>query len=148
MNYDHLKVSRDIARRHIKEQGVTKAAENALTYFAGTIGTDADLDEMTNAAVYAEEVLAAIVGPHGPNAVAVIAIPNTDADAYDAMYLFEDDPKDYLLDNNYDPYHDPYESHRSIAAEYEGVLPTNAEHLINFAGQTGLPITFIPDITP
>jgi hypothetical protein len=90
-----------------------------------------------------------------PSAESIIAVPNTDADAYDAYYVFEADYQMYsydllmiLRERRYDAQYDPYADYRSIGAEYEGQLPADADLLLNFAGQSGLPITFLPDVTP
>jgi hypothetical protein len=86
-----------------------------------------------------------------PDAIAIVVFPNPDTDGWDAFYAFREDPTNYVLDaltnRNYDPMHDPYANHRSIGAEYDGSY-YSADQLVNFAGFTGVPITFIPDITP
>jgi hypothetical protein len=94
--------------------------------------------------------------PFIPSALGIIASPNTDTDdAYNAMYVFEEDFQNYeydlqsvLTERVYDPNLDPYADHRSIAAEYEGQLPALSDTLIDFAGFLGLPITFLPDVSP
>lgn len=89
-----------------------------------------------------------------PSACAVIAAPDhrTD-DQYVAYFVFELDPiqymQDLLAEGNYDPFHDPYADHRSIASAGEMISGTGTLATISdYAGFLGMPLIIMPDTSP
>ncbi len=164
-NFDRLRESVFAGTREAKEDAEThmfgEVLDLALERCANIIGSGEleDAPTVANLAAYCEHVLVLAkeahavrtIDPAGPSANAIIVFPNTDTDGWDAFYAFEEDPANYLIgllrERNYDPMHDPFADHRSIQAEYEGSL-YDADQLTNFGGFLGLPITFLPDVSP
>jgi hypothetical protein len=56
---EEMTLAYDRAKEDIAKLGLPTAVDNALQRFAGTLGTDANLAEVSGAAAYAETVLAA-----------------------------------------------------------------------------------------
>lgn len=155
MQSDYNEEMRDRAKAALK-RGDLFAIDQALTILGATIGTDAEDDksEMIGVLHFVEEVFVGLAHDSTPpTAVGVIAYPNTDADAYDGWFVFDGDPPQYmqdlLADRNYDPYHDPYADHRSIASAGEMVRATaSLDWIADFAASLGLPLVVMPDVSP